>query len=93
MQDFDVLVLEGLFLFYILLGILRQGVSSSIGFALTIINSEVVIREFLSRANLSGAQTLHIHEPAEVVVVSKHENFMLRALWVVFSGLESFNNG
>ena len=65
MQDFDVLVSEGLFLFCTLLEVLRQGVSSSIGFALTIINLEVVMKEFLSLANLSRAQTLCIHEPAE----------------------------
>ena len=80
MQDFDVLVSEGLFLLCTSLRVSRQGVSSSIGFALTIIDSEVVTREFLSPANLSGAQTLCIHEPAEVVVVGKHEDFMLRAL-------------
>ena len=80
MQDFDVLVLEGLFLLCTSLKVLRQGVSSSIGFALTIIDLEVVTREFLSPANLFGAQTLCIYELAEVVVVGKHENFMLRAL-------------
>ena len=80
MQDCDVFVSEGLFLLCTLLRVSRQGVSSSISFALTIIDLEVVTREFLSPANLSGAQTLRIHEPAEVVVVGKHEDFMLRAL-------------
>ena len=80
MQDFDVPVSESLFFLCTLLRVLRQGVSSSIGFALTIIDSEMVTREFLSPANLSGAQTLRIHEPAEVVVVGKYEDFMLRAL-------------
>ena len=79
MQDFDLLVSEGLFLLYTSLWVSRQSVSSSIGFALTIIDSEAVMREFLSTANLSGAQTLCIHEPAEVVVVGKHEDFMLKA--------------
>ena len=80
MQNFDVLVLKGLFFLCILLGVSRQDVSSFIGFALIIIDLEVVTREFLSPANLFGAQTLRIHEPTEVVVVGKHENFMLRAL-------------
>ena len=80
MQDFDVFVLEGFFFLCTLLRVLRQSVSSSIGFALIIIDLEVVTREFLSQANLSGAKTLCIHEPVEVVVVGKHEDFMLRAL-------------
>ena len=37
------------------------------------------MREFLSLADLSGAQTLRIYEPAEVIVVGKHKDFMLRA--------------
>ena len=78
-QDFDVLVLEGLFLLCISLRVSKQGVSSSISFALAIIDLEVVTREFLSPANLSGAQTLRIHKPAEVVVIGKHEDFMLKA--------------
>ena len=79
-QDFDVLILEGVFFLCTLLRVLRQGVSSSIGFALSIIDSKVVTKEFLSPANLSGAQTLCIHEPAKVVVVGKYKNFMLRAI-------------
>ena len=79
-QDLNVLVLEGFFLLCTLLRVLRQGVISSIGFVLTIIDSEVVTREFLSPANLFRVQTLCIHELAEVVVVDNHEDFMLRAL-------------
>ena len=43
-------------------------------------NLEVVTREFLGLADLSGAQTLHIYETAEIVIVDKHGDFMLRAL-------------
>ena len=80
MQDFDVFVLEGLFLLCTLLRVSRQGVNSSIGFALTVIDLEVAMREFLSPANLSEAQTISIHELADVVVAGKHKNFMLKAL-------------
>ena len=76
-QDFDVLILESLFLFCTLLRVLRQGVSSYICFILTIIDLEVVTREFLGPADLSRAQTLCIHKLTEVVVVGKHEDFML----------------
>ena len=55
MQDLDVLYSEGVFLLCILLGILRQGINSSISFALTIIDLEVVMKEFLDQADLSGA--------------------------------------
>ena len=80
MQDFDVLCSEGLFLFCTSLRVSRQGISSSVSFALTIIDLEVVTREFLGPADLSGAQTLCIHELLEVVMVGKQEDFMLRAL-------------
>ena len=78
MQDFDVLCSEGLFLFDTSLRVSRQGISSSVSLALTIVDSEVVTREFLGPADLSGAQTLRVHEPAEVVVVGEYEHLMLR---------------
>ena len=56
MQDFDVFCLEGVFFFSVPLGILRQGISSSVSFALMIINSKVVTREFLGPAHLFGAK-------------------------------------
>ena len=45
-----------------------------------IIDSEVIIREFLSPADLSGAQTLCVYELLKVVIVGKHEDFMSNAL-------------
>ena len=56
----------------------REGVCSSVCFALTIIDLKVVTREFLSLADLSGAETLRVHEPAEVVVVGEYKHLMLR---------------
>ena len=55
MQDFDVFYLEGVFIFCIPLKILRQDISSSVSFALTIIDLEVVMREFLGLADVSRA--------------------------------------
>ena len=77
-QDFDVLCLQGLFLLSTSLRVSRQGISSSVSFALMIIDSEVVTREFLGPADLSGAQTLRVHEPAEVVMIGKNKHLVLR---------------
>ena len=55
MQDFDVLCSQSVFFLRIPLGISRQGISSSVSFALTIMDSKVVMKEFLGPADLSGA--------------------------------------
>ena len=80
MQNLDVLRSEGLFFLSTPLRVSRQGIGSSVSLALTILDLEVVTRELLGLADLSRAQTLRLHEPTEVVVVGKHENFMLKAL-------------
>ena len=92
-QDLDVLGAEGLFFFCTLLRVLRQSIYSSVSFVLTIVNSGVVTREFLSPADLSGAQTLHLYEPTEVVVVGKHKHLMLRSFYIVLLSLEGLNDG
>ena len=51
----------------------------------------MVTREFLSPADLSGAQTLCVYKPAEVVVVGEYENLMF-AFKEVPLYLEGFNN-
>ena len=78
MQNFDVLGAEGLFLFNTLLRVSRQGISSSVGLVLTIVNLEVVAREFLGPADLSEAQTLNFHKPMEIIMVGKYKYLMLR---------------
>ena len=79
-QNLDFLRSEGVFLFSTPLRVSRQGIGSLVSLALTIIDSKVVTREFPSPANLSGAQTLCVHETSKVVMVGKHEYFMSRAL-------------
>ena len=79
MQDFDVFGAEGVFFLRTLLRVSRQGIGSSVSLALTIVNSEVVMRELLGLADLFGAQTLRVHEPAEVVMVGEYEHLMPRA--------------
>ena len=77
-QNFDILGVEGLFLFCTLLKVLKQGISSSVSLALIIVDSEVVVKEFLGPADLFGAQTLRLHKLTEVVVVGEYEHLMLR---------------
>ena len=79
MQNLHVLRSEGVFLLSTPLRVLRQGIGSFVSLALTIIDSEVVARELLGPADLFGAQTLRVHEPAEVVVVDEYEHLMLGA--------------
>ena len=79
MQNLDVLRLEGFFFLGTLLRVSKQGIGSSVSLALTIVNLEVVTRELLGLADLSGAQTVCVHEPAEVVVVGEYKHLMLGA--------------
>lgn len=60
---------------------------------LTLINSKLETREFLGLADLPGTQTLYVHESAKVIVIGKYEDFMLRAIKIVFQGLKSYNDG
>ena len=77
-QNFDVLDMEGFFLSNTLLKVLRQGISSFVSLALTIVDLEVIAREFLDLADLFGTQTLHLYEPTKVIVVGEYKHFMLR---------------
>ena len=78
-QNLDVLRSEGVFLLSTPLRVLRQGIGSSVSLVLTIIDLEVVTRELLGPADLSGAQTLRVRELAEVVVVGEYKHLMLGA--------------
>ncbi len=93
MQDLRILGSEGFFFFSTPLGVSRQGISSSISFALSIINPEVVPLQLLRPPDLPRTQAFCVYEMLEVVVVCKYENFMLVALQVVSPSLEGFNNG
>ena len=64
-----------------MLGVPIQGISSSVSLALTIFDLKVITEEFLSPADLFEVQTFCVHELSEVVMVGKHEDFMLRALY------------
>ena len=92
MEDLGVLSSKLFFLIMAPLREAREGVCSTVCLALTIIDLKVVTREFLSPADLSGAQTLRVHEPTEVVIVGKHQDFVLAAFQIVSPGLKSLNN-
>ena len=77
-QDFDVLGAEGFFFLCTLLRVLRQSISNLVSLALTIVDLEVIAREFLSPADLFGTQTLCLYESAEVLVVGEYKHLMLR---------------
>ena len=80
MQDLDVLCSEGLFFFSTLLGVFKQGIRSSVSLVLMIIDFERVTKEFLSLADLFGAQIFCVYESLEIVIVGKYDHFMSKAL-------------
>ncbi len=95
MEDLSILSSRSFFLILNSQGEAWQSISSSSGLALAVIDSEIVLRELLGSADLSGAQALRnvIHEPTEVVVIRKHKNPMLEALEGMPPGFKGFNNG
>ena len=93
MKDLAILSSELLLLILASLWNPRQSICSRICLTLAIVDSEMVSRELLGPADLSGAQALRIHETTEVIVVGKDENLMLTAFQVVAPSLECLNNG
>ncbi len=79
MKNLGVLISENLFFGLASLKEVIQGISRSITLFLIIIDLEVVSRELLGPADLTRAQTLCIHESAEVIMVSKYEDLIFAA--------------
>lgn len=69
MYDLGIFGLKNDFFLNTLLKVLWEGISSPISFDLTIINSNIISRQFLGPSNLFGAQAFYIHEVTEVIVV------------------------
>lgn len=78
MQNSDILSLESFFFFGALLKVLKAGISNSINLIPLIIDLKLILKEFLGLIDLFRAQTSYILELLEVVVVGKHENFIVR---------------
>ena len=85
MKDSAILSSELLLLILASLRKPRQSICSRICLTLAIVDSEIVLRELLGPADLSGAQALCIHEITEVIMIRKDENLMLVAFQVVAS--------
>ena len=69
-----------------------QSICSCICLVLAIINSKIVLKELLGPMDLSGAQTLCIHEMTKVIVVHKNKELIFTAFQVVAPYLEGFDN-
>ena len=63
LKDFHILSLKNFLLALAPLRVAGQSISSSISFALAIIDAEMVARQLLGPADLAGAQAFYIHEP------------------------------
>ncbi len=74
------------------LGEARQSISRNISLSLTIINLEVVSREFLGLIDLRRAQAFRIHELMEVIIVSKDKDLVFATFQVVTPSFKGFNN-
>ena len=92
MKDSAILSSELILLILASLGKPRQSICSRICLTLAIVDLEMVLRELLGPADLSGAQALCIYETTEVIVVRKDKNLMLATFQVVAPGLESLND-
>ena len=93
MKDLAILSSELLLLILVSLRKPRQGICSRIHLTLTIVNLEIVLREFLGPADLSRAQALCIYERTEVIVIRKDENLIFAAFQIVAPSFEYLNNG
>ncbi len=79
MKNLGVLISESLFLGLASLGEASQSISRSISLFLTIIDSEVVLRELLGPADLTRAQALCIYELTEIIMVIKDKDLVFVA--------------
>ncbi len=92
MKNLSILISECFFLGLASLGEARQSISRSISFSLTIINSEVELRELFGPADLKKAQAFCIYELTEVIIVSKDKDLVFAAFKVVAPSLKGFND-
>lgn len=56
------------------------------------IGLKLILKEFLGLLNLIKAQALYIYYPIKIIIVAKNENFIFVAIYIVATGLKSFNN-
>ena len=70
----------------------RQSICNCICFALAVVDLKMVSGELLGPADLSGAQTLRIHETTKVVVVCEDEHLVLATFQIVTPCLKGFDD-
>lgn len=75
-----ILIFESFFLSLASLEKTKHGISSHISISLTIIDSEMVLKEFLYQVNLTKTQPFCIHKLAEVIIVGKNKNLVFEVL-------------
>ena len=92
MKDSAILSLELILLILASLRKPRQSICSCICFALAVVDSKMVSGELLGLADLSGAQTLRIHEATKVVVVCEDEHLVLATFQIVTPCLKGFDD-
>ncbi len=79
MKNLEVLISDSFFLGLTSLREAKQGISCSISLSLTIVDVKVISRELLGPADLTRAQTLCIHELAEVIIINKDKDLAFAA--------------
>lgn len=70
----------------------RQGISHSICFILTVIDFVLILVELLSLTNLPGASPLDVYKTTKVIMISEDKTFVFIAFKVMMPSLKSFNN-
>ena len=92
MKDSAILSLELILLILAFLRKLLQSICSCICFALVVVNSKMIPKEFLGLGDLSGAQILYIHEVTKIVVIYEDKYLMLVIFQIVTPCLKGFDN-
>lgn len=76
MKNLGILIFESLFLGLALLTEARQGINRNISFFLTIIDLNVISKQFLGLVDLAKAYFLHIYYSTEIVMIIKDEDLV-----------------
>lgn len=93
MKNLSIFISEYCFFSLVSLGKVRQGISRRISLSLTIINLEVVSKEFLYPADLIRTRNFCIYEFAKGILDNKNKHLVLATFQVMAPSLESLNDG
>lgn len=93
MRNLGIFISESIFFSLTFLQKLKWGISNSISFLLTVINSKIVARKFMSLLDLSIAQVFCINESMEVVMIFERKDLVLVVFPVIVLRFEYVNDG